>query len=65
FIRSIFTNPYEDMFKKLNRPITQNLWNKRGDYQLYIGDLDNAFEAYQKADNLKGVELVKQRALNK
>lgn len=61
FISALFVNYGEKMFEKLNTPITKELWNERGDYQLSIKkDFDNALEAYQKTGNVEKVNLVLQ-----
>ena len=61
FIRTFFVNLGKEMFEKLNTPITKELWNERGDYQLSIKkDFDNALEAYQKTGNVEKVNLVLQ-----
>lgn len=60
FIRILLVYFGKEMFEKLNKPITKELWNERGDYQLSKKDFDNALEAYQKAGNVEGVNLVLQ-----
>jgi len=53
----------EEMFEELGKPISKELWNTRADYQLNVGNHNNALRAYQIAGNAKGVDLVQQTFL--